>query len=319
MSYEIGRVKKVEEYFDSIELKSAPAGYSNQYLEIKNLNPFIQNQDGYVHTLEYALKEIPVISTGFELLDHAMGGFRPNEFSVLCGATGVGKTTLVANLCLNLAKQKEKFFMVSAEIGYRNFFLRMFSAATGETAFTRNAASIDRFQELDKNHGEIFREPNFFISTYENRVQRSIMLDEIAYLAVEEKIKVVFIDNINFVMDVTKSSEQIIEMDQTIHDMIILCKQLPIHIVMIMHPKKTESGRVVSEFDVKGSASSVQEAHNVFLFNRPDPSLVKEFSDIQEQDRELKLAKLRSFGENTGRKIIFKNCGGKYSEGGIYV
>ena len=43
---------------------------------------------------------LPAPSTrlkGFQKLNAMTGGFRPYEFSILCGATGTGKTTLCAN------------------------------------------------------------------------------------------------------------------------------------------------------------------------------------------------------------------------------
>ena len=119
--------------------------------------------------------------------------------------------------------------------------------------------------------------------------------------------------NLNFFMEVKRAQDSNIEMDRVIHELIILCKQIDIHIVMVQHPKKTDDGRVESEFDIKGSSAAVQEAHNVFLLNRPKS---KDIADgIRETtDRELKIAKLRRRGKYVGKSILFSIMGGKYYE-----
>ena len=117
-------------------------------------------------------------------------------------------------------------------------------------------------------------------------------------------------------MEVTRSTEVVLEMDRIIHDLIILCKQIDIHIVMIMHPKKTDHGRVESEFDIKGSSTAVQEAHNVFLLNRPT------FQQIQNEnrcafDRDLKIAKMRRNGLYVGKSVVFNSQGTRYLDSGM--
>jgi hypothetical protein len=86
---------------------------------------------------------------------------------------------------------------------------------------------------------------------------------------------------------------------------------------MIMHPKKTEHGRVESEFDIKGSSTAVQEAHNVFLFNRPGADLLEQ-EIAKPFDREIKIAKMRRRGRAVGARVILKSVQGvAYQEGEI--
>jgi hypothetical protein len=93
----------------------------------------------------------------------------------------------------------------------------------------------------------------------------------------------------------------------------MFCKRIDMHVIMVMHPKKTDNGRVESEFDIKGSSTAVQEAHNVFLFNRPSLEDQKIGFDRQNH-RELKIAKMRRRGKYVGRRLMFKNNNTAYIE-----
>ena len=104
-------------------------------------------------------------------------------------------------------------------------------------------------------------------------------------------------------------------MDRVIHELILFCKRVDVHIIMVMHPKKTEGGRVVSEFDIKGSSTAVQEAHNIFLFNR---ARATKDGLVTPSDRELTLNKMRRRGSHVGKTLIFGSTGTRYEEKGYY-
>jgi len=142
-------------------------------------------------------------------------------------------------------------------------------------------------------------------------------MHDIDYMVETHGVKVCFIDNLNFFMEVTSAQQSIVEMDRVIHELIMFCKRTPVHIVMVMHPKKTVDGRVESEFDIKGSSTSVQEAQNVILFNRPKEQLIDEGMATW-GDRELTIAKMRRRGAAVGAKIILRGIDGvHYKEGAV--
>ncbi len=68
-----------------------------------------------------------------------------------------------------------------------------------------------------------------------------------------------------------------------------------------------------SEFDIKGSSTAVQEAHNVCLFNRPKAADV-ERNIAMPTDREMVFKKIRKRGKHVGQKIKFRFNNGRYEE-----
>jgi replicative DNA helicase len=250
----------------------------------------------------------------FPMLNQIIGGFRPNEFSILCGATGTGKTTLIANWSASWLKQGVPHFVASVETGRTDFVKRVMSAMVDEDWNTGEAVPLAKVRAFSRDYDELLKAESLHLSRYENRFSVETLMADIAWHIKHKKIKIALIDNLNFFMEVRRAQDAVIEMDRVVHELVIFSKNVPIHIVMIMHPKKTETVRVESEFDIKGSSTAVQEAYNIFLFNRADPKLVEQ-GQLDKFDREVKIAKLRRRGRANGVRLILSTQNGvKYNE-----
>jgi replicative DNA helicase len=280
----------------------------------------ILDKDAYIKANEEFL--LPVCATPLKefpfLTQLTGGGLRPREFSILCGATGSGKTTFAANVSKSLMYSDVNHFVASVETGYTDFVKRVMSAMAKKDWNTGDPVPVDDLKQFNESHGHYFVRKNLFLSLYEDRFTVNQLIHDIKWMVDNKGIKVAIVDNLNFFLEVTSASNQLIEMDRVIHDLIIFCKQTDVHIIMIMHPKKTENGRVESEFDIKGSSTAVQEAHNVFLWNRPSKDLIDSGAG-HITDRELKVAKMRRRGIAIGKRLLFSTEDGvSYQEKGYY-
>lgn len=254
----------------------------------------------------------------FQKFSFLTGGFRPKEFTILCGATGTGKTTLLANWSNAMISDNVPHFVASVETGRHDFLRRIISARVSEDWNTGDAIPIERIKaRFGENEIIRLQKAPMYLSLYENRFSVEQLISDIKFMVETKGIKVAMIDNLNFFMEVTRAADQNIEMDRVIHELIIFCKQTDVHIIMVMHPKKTENIRVESEFDVKGSSGSVQEAQNVLLWNRPGDDLISN-AQATPGDRELKIAKMRRRGLAVGSRIVFQALNGvSYREGDV--
>lgn len=285
-------------------------------------NDHIPNSKSCAELYAQAMEELALPSPSVKLrefpkFDAMTNGFRPREFSILCGATGVGKTCLLANFSAALMKHKVSHFVASVETGPTDFIKRVISVLESKNHNHGNPVSVEDLKKIHVIHGGSLQSETLQLSLYDNRFPVETLLSDISWHVKNNGIKVAMIDNLNFFMEVTSAANQLIEMDRVIHELIIFCKQVDVHVLMVMHPKKTETGRVESEFEIKGSSTAVQEAHNIFLFNRPHPELIKN-GIAQPNDREVKIQKMRRLGQFVGKRLLL-NCkdGTKYQEGEI--
>jgi twinkle protein len=257
-------------------------------------------------------KPFPAIPlNGWPIWTAMTGGFRMREFTIFCGPTGAGKTTFLANISAHLLKQKTKHFVMSVETGHTDFMKRILSALAGKDLNTGEVVPAPELIRICDNHQEILTAGTIEFSLYEDRVPIHQLKKDLLYMVKEKGCKIAMIDNLNFFMEVKRASDQLIEMDRVIHELIIFCKQVDVHVIMVMHPKKTDGSRIESEFDIKGSSTAVQEAHNVFLFNRPKPT-----DGRNPSERDLTLKKMRRRGSHVGKTIVFSNHGTQYVEKG---
>jgi twinkle protein len=244
------------------------------------------------------------------LFSQYTGGLRLHEFTIFCGATGSGKTQFLANLVCHLTKQKVKCFIASVETGQNDFARRMMSAA-GRTDFNSgHAMPMEKFSPTIRANEHMLEHTIF--STHDNRIDVLEMVQTLQYLNEKKGVEVAVLDNLNFFLKPTKASDTLIEMDEAVHAFVMLAKKIPIHIFMVMHPKKTEGGKVLSEFDIKGSSTSVQEASNVLLFNRlNEDEMTGSFSPLT---RELVFKKIRKRGAFVNKKFYMDFNQGAYDE-----
>lgn len=253
----------------------------------------------------------------FPMLMKVTGGFRPREFSILCGSTGVGKTTFIAGLSASMIKQSIPHYVASVETGSEDYVRRILSAFADRDLNTGEPISKDYLFSLHKRHRTTLTTSSLQLALYENRTTVEELMSDIAEAHFSHGSKIAIIDNLNFFLEITRAQDSIIEMDRVIHELIIFCKQIDVHVIMIMHPRKNtdpRDTRVESEFEIRGSSLAVQEAHNVFLLNRPRQEDV-EAGTHTVYDRELKIAKMRRMGRAVGKKIFFRSENGvKYLE-----
>lgn len=274
---------------------------------------FSNMRDAYLQALEEMAKPHPSATTAtWPQFNEMTGGFRAREFSIICGPTGCGKTTFLSNLSAQLLMANVRHFVMSVETGYTDFMKRIISVFAGDDLNTGYPISVDKLSRIHMQHAKHLESDAIEFSLYEDRVPIEQLKHDIVEMS-KKGCKVVMIDNLNFFMEVTRSADTIVEMDRVVHELIILCKQIDVHILMVMHPKKTDGGRIEHEFDIKGSSTAVQEAHNIFLFNKPRPEDIKS-GFLLKSDRELKIQKMRRRGGNVGKTIVFSNIGTQYRE-----
>jgi hypothetical protein len=251
----------------------------------------------------------------WENFNRLTGGLREKEFSIVCAPTGCGKTEWLASLSKQLLTQRIRHFVMSVETGHTDWVKRVMSGLAGLDLNTGEAVSVPVIADVTTRFAPLIVEDILRLSLYDNRVPLQTLIADLTVMA-NEGCKVAILDNLNFFLEIVRASDSIIEMDRVVHELIMFCKRSTMHVILVMHPRKTLDGRVESEFDVKGSSTAVQEAQNVFLFNRPK----KEDLEARIRDpfcRELKLAKMRRRGRFVGSTVVFRYRDGQYIEEGI--
>lgn len=268
-------------------------------------------------TTEIITPPVGVPLSGWDTFNKYTGGLRPYEFSIFCGATGSGKSTWLANLTAKLIEQDQKVFVAPIEIGEVDF-MKMVLSVLAKTDFVSgeniSAEAKNKLHYVLKEYTTKI-EKNLVVTTYNSRVDIDEFIQLMKYVNDRHKANVAICDNLNFMLKPTRGNDQTLEMDETVHKFVQCVKVVPMHIFLVMHPRKTEGGKILSEFDIKGSSTAVQEATNVLLMNRLTDEEQDEFG-LTRFDREFVFKKLRKRGKYVNEKFYMRNTDGfgRYEE-----
>ena len=84
-------------------------------------------------------------------------------------------------------------------------------------------------QFTEKYVDSIFRTP-ILISSYDNRVAIEDMVATLKYMHQEYGCTVAILDNLNFFLKVVSAQMEKAEMDNAMHEFVMLAKKIPMHI-----------------------------------------------------------------------------------------
>lgn len=217
-----------------------------------------------------------------------LGGVRRGEMTVFSGATGLGKTTMLAQLALLLALPEAeggcdvRSLFCSFEVPYATLGEKLFrqyiqlrdpverppehgvkGVEEEVSAKERHAvwkANVDAFSRLPlqtlKHHGQYSTDS--FIGLLESHL-RSITPPDVLIL-----------DNLNFMLG-GGSTMVWDRQDEAIRRLRVFATQNNVHVIVVMHPKKPSSGELSVE-DIAGTARATQEADNVIILDHFKPS-----------------------------------------------
>lgn len=252
---------------------------------------------------------------GWNMLNSITGGFRPNEFTIYCGPPGIGKTTLLVDWIASLAQEKIRSYVLPIETGTHDVVAKMMSHYAKRDMNQGEAIPAEVLSDFDQKFGSIFSSNVVSLGAYDRRLSVELLCSEIAYHVKHYGAKIAIVDNLNYLLNTNNVKNPNQVQDEVMQDLISFVKAIPVHVIMVMHSRKSQEGdgRVKSMEDIKGSKTAIDEAQNVLIVNDPDPTLLKS-GKLSKLHREITFAKLRYRGMLRNKKLFVRYENGSYVE-----
>ncbi|KAI8869739.1 P-loop containing nucleoside triphosphate hydrolase protein, partial [Ramicandelaber brevisporus] len=233
-----------------------------QPLEHEQILRFDSFRDVIQRELANPSQTAGIQSSSFPGLNLLLKGHRRGELTIVSGATGVGKTTILSQLSLDYCSQGVSTLWGSFEIQNKRLAKRMLI----------QHAKLDLTTDLDQfdNYANQFsRLPLFFLrffgSTPANEVVNAITHSVDAY-----DVKHVIIDNLQFMLSGQgRNLDKWDIQDDAIAKLRKLATEKDIHVTLVVHPRKSQDANEPLDIhSVFGSAKVTQEADNVIFIQR---------------------------------------------------
>lgn len=218
------------------------------------------------------LSELPKIRTGIRAIDRTCGGLLCGHVILLSGKRGEGKSTFMSQLVAEALEQGAATFVYSGELPNYHFknWLDLQIAGSkniqerqntyGDTEYYLSPETVGIINRWYYDKAFIF--DNSAISDDEYGGLLKVITDSIC----RYDIKLVCIDNLMTAMDCDAKSDLYRQQSQFVKNLERLAQQYDVAIVLVAHPKKTNS-----DFDndtVSGSADITNAVSFVFNYER---------------------------------------------------
>lgn len=186
---------------------------------------------------------------------HGLLQFRPGEVTCWGGFNGARKSMLTTQAALDLAVQRQKVLIVSLEMAPAETMARMCRQASA--AESPAMLAIERFHS--------WSDDRLWLFDHQGRLDPATTLALCRYFASEMGGTDVFLDSW---MMICASEERLDEQKQFSTDLVRLALETGLRVHIVVHCRKPASGdesKPPSKYDIKGSGSISDQAHNVIM------------------------------------------------------
>ncbi|CAH0600401.1 unnamed protein product [Chrysodeixis includens] len=195
----------------------------------------------------------------FPALTRLLGGHRRGELTVLTGPTGCGKTTLCAEMSLDLAQQGINTLWGSFEIRNSRLartMLQQFAGVPLEQNLQDFHKFADDFQKL----------PIYYLA-FHGQQPIKVVMEAVEHARYMHDIAHVVVDNVQFMLGLgeERDGDRYQRQDAVIAAFRTFATARHCHVTLVMHPRKERESEDLSTSSIFGSAKASQEADNVLI------------------------------------------------------
>ncbi|KAI8323289.1 hypothetical protein GQ54DRAFT_296849 [Martensiomyces pterosporus] len=188
-------------------------------------------------------------------------GLRPGELTILSGATGCGKTTVISQMSLDFCKSGVSTLWGSFEIPNVRLATRMMSQFA-KRDISQAPAEVEywsrKFEQL----------PIYFLK-FHGSTKPDTVLETMRHAVYAYDVKHIIIDNLQFMMSMqAKGMDKYDAQDAAIATFRQFATDENVHITVVAHLRKDQPSSDVDINSIFGSAKVTQEADNVVILQR---------------------------------------------------
>lgn len=204
--------------------------------------------------------------TPWPRVNDVLGPLNDGYLFVLGGKPKAGKTTMAMDLMKYWGRKKINTAIYSCEMRDDRLHDKWIMS---EPHTFPSMGGVDKLDKLGFHRARM-RLPSRYMNVFNPSVQDDILIDGVVENT-EDMIRrygleIVVVDNLHYLCRGGDENAMVSEATQKLK---LLAERLDVMIVLVVHPKKTNSGKQLKPEDLKGSSSIIQDADVIWLQHRP--------------------------------------------------
>ncbi len=236
-----------------------------------------------------------------------VGGVRLSELTVVTGHTGAGKSTFAYNLAAWCEHSGFNVMIFPFENRLPSVIRKLIEIYSKDSIYkfdpilSKYTLKKDE-QWIDSQLKTLNQKNIYFLNKSFNSKNGYYDLnrigDIIEFANKFYNVNVFVIDHLHYFLKISGSRNPVLVIDETIRQLKIWTEKFNIHIVLLVHPHKTQDDRTgkpakLGIMSSKGASSISQESDNFWIISKP----VKKENELEELKSKLEIHKNREFGK----------------------
>lgn len=227
----------------------------------------------YTDVNKFDMSDVPGFVTGFTDMDAALDKFYMGTTTILTGGAGGGKSSLLSTLICRSVEQGFSAFVYSGELSnaslksWVDFYhagqrgLNAYQAqVTGNTYYKLKP---DVFRKINATYkGRLF----FYRDGFDHKVTRLLQTAE--SVVRRNGVKTLVFDNMTSVDLESTDKDKYIKQEEFIRNVIEFSKRWQVCCIVVLHPKKLDTVRRMTLYDLQGVTAAPNLAHRVLSLYR---------------------------------------------------
>ena len=233
----------------------------------------------------FNMADVDGITTGIREIDLEIDKFYVGTTNIFTGTAGAGKSSFLSTIACKSIEQGYPTFIYSGELpnnnlrswidsvhaGQRN--LNQYFNADGKAYYTLKREAYKKLNDFYK--GDLFIYKDGFSQ------QTDCLLETMEGVVRKYGVRTLIIDNMTSVDLDSDDKNKYFKQDAFIRDLVEFARKWQVIMFIVLHPRKMETTRRMTLYDLQGCVSAVNLAHRVISLYRVQP---KEHEGVQKHN-----------------------------------